>query len=527
VNVIVLATLSALLATIAVYLWQQHRIRGLKSELDSLRTEAGQAASRLTEVERTRSSQEQQLGAMREKAQRLDVERERAATLYGQAHANLEQLTTRIGEVEAAKGAAERDMNRLSAELQVAKAQLEASARSDAGLKSRLGTTESERREIQETLTQVQAQHAALEKEREGLREQLQSQRTWVIEQTKFFEQSVLTAARQLMEERGKALTEQSKREVDAVVSPFKEQLHQFRQRVDFIYAAENTERGQLREQIVQLTNLNQTVSMQAERLTKALTLNSKSTGDWGETILHRILEDSGLREGHEYWLQRSVDGPEGERLRPDAMIQLPEGRQLVVDSKVSNKAWAEYCGASDESARRELLQKHVQSLRTHIKGLSGKDYTRCPELHTVEFVLMFVPVEAALLTALAFDQTLYTEAYHSKIILVSPSTLMAVVKLVEGIWTFQKRKESADEIAEAGRKLYDKLTTFANTFLDVGTALSKARESFDKAQGQLATGHGNAIRLAERMRELGVTPTPGKTLPEQLLELESESDAA
>jgi DNA recombination protein RmuC len=233
------------------------------------------------------------------------------------------------------------------------------------------------------------------------------------------------------------------------------------------------------------------------------------------------------LRKGHEYELQYSVHGHDGERLQPDAVIRLPEGRHLVVDSKVSNKAWTEYCSANDEDARRELLQKHVSSLRAHISGLCGKDYASSPDLHTVEFVLMFVPVEAALLTALATDQNLYTEAYRSKIILVSPSTLMAVVKLVDGIWTFQKRKESADEIAEAGRKLYEKLTTFASTFVDVGGALSKAQESFEKAQRQLATGHGNAIRLAQRMVELGVTPAHGRTLPEALLEQDPETDAA
>jgi DNA recombination protein RmuC len=394
---------------------------------------------------------------------------------------------------------------------------------------SRAAALEVERQRLQTLVTELTANHAALESLNQGLREQLVRQKQWVEEQTTQFGQHVLATAATLMEDRGKAFTETNKKEVDAVVAPFKEQLAEFRQRVDHIYAAENKDRGELKQQIVQLTSLNQAVSFEAKRLTNALTITSKSTGDWGETILQKILEDSGLREGHEYRLQHSINGAEGERLQPDAVVFLPGKRQLVVDSKVSNKAWNDYCAESDEGLRQERLQAHLASLRSHVKALAGKDYARSPDLQTVDFVLMFVPVEGALLTALATDDTLYTDAFRNKIILVTPSTLMAVVKLVEGIWTLQKRKESADEIAEAGRKLYEKLTVFAGTFVDVGDAIGKARIAFDKAQGQLSTGKGNAIRMAQRMVELGVSPAAGKTMPAALLgkeELDADDGA-
>jgi len=393
------------------------------------------------------------------------------------------------------------------------------------------------RNPLQQDLDQLRLRAESLAADRAGLASELQhaqkhaqsrledaqvrldEQKAWIGETTQHFETRVLAAATKLMEERGRAFTEQNQKEVGAVVGPFKEQLAEFRRRVDDIYAADTRERSALKAEIVQLTSMNQAMSVQATKLANALTVTSKSTGDWGETILEKILEDSGLRKGHEYHLQVSISGGDGQRLIPDAVIHLPESRQLVVDSKVSNKAWAEYCATEDEAERELKLREHLASLRAHIKGLSGKSYADSPDLKTVDFVLMFVPVEAALLTAFVKDAALYGDAYRSRIVLVTPSTLMAVIKLVEGIWTFQKRKESADEIADAGRKLYEKLTNFAETFLDVGRAIEQSSRAFETARGQLATGKGNAIRLAEQMRELGVTPARGKQLPPQLVQ--------
>jgi DNA recombination protein RmuC len=371
----------------------------------------------------------------------------------------------------------------------------------------------------------LQAEVVALTGERERLKalleaqvQRLEVQKTWLDEQMRFFEEKVGGATARLLEERGRAFTEVNRRELDTLVTPFKEQLTEFRQRIDTIYAAETGDRSRLHQQIEHLTTLNQTVSKAAEGLTQALTISSKATGDWGETILQRILEDSGLREGQGYSLQHSIRSADGERQQPDAVIFLPENRQVIVDAKVSNKAWKDYCDTTDDSLRAGALAAHLASLRAHIRGLAARDYTRSPDLTAVDFVLMFVPVEAALLTALSADESLYGEAYRAKIVLVSPSTLMAVIKLVEGLWVFQKRRESAEEIAEAGRKLYEKLTTFSQSFLDVGTSLAKAHAVFEKARDQLSTGRGSAIRLAQQLRELGVTPGPGKDIPPSLI---------
>lgn len=382
------------------------------------------------------------------------------------------------------------------------------------------------RAELERELADLRSARAVAETRLADLRAQLEQQQAWVTEKTQQFEQSVKLAAQQVMEERGRVLNESSRKEVESVVAPFRDQLADFRRRVDEIHSVETRARGALDEKIVQLTALNQAVSAQAARLTSALTITSKSTGDWGETILARILEDSGLRADHEYRLQHSIKGAADERLQPDAVIFLPEGRHLIIDAKVSNKAWTAYCGEQAEAPRAQLLREHLASLRAHMKGLSARDYPGSPDLTTVEFVLMFVPVEAALLTALASDESLYTDAYRQRIILVSPSTLMAVVKLVEGLWTFQRRQESAEEIAEAGRKLYEKLVGFATTFLEVGSSLQKSQSTYDKAMDQLKTGRGSAVKLAERMLRLGVTPAAGKTMPPALKSPDDEEGA-
>jgi DNA recombination protein RmuC len=385
---------------------------------------------------------------------------------------------------------------------------------------------------LQAELEQLRARLQQLTEERARLGAELQhaagrfdEQKLWVREQTQHFEARVLAATAKLVEESGRALSERNQKDMGAVVTPFKEQLAEFRQRVDHIYAADTHERGSLKAQIEQLTSLNQAMSVQAQQLTNALTVSSRSTGDWGETILERILEESGLQRGREYDLQVVVTGRNNETLRPDAVINLPESRHLVVDSKVSNKAWTEYCAAADDTDKAAKLRLHLASLRAHIKDLSGKGYTDSPELTTVDFVLMFVPVEAALLTAFAKDPDLYGEAHRARIVLVTPSTLMAVIKLVQSIWTVQKRKESADELFEVGRKLYEKMTNFAETFEKVGDAIKASGDAYEKAFGQLKTGRGSAIRLAENMKQLGVTPASGKQMPAVLLIPDRDED--
>lgn len=524
-NVVIWCLLSGAICAALVYWWQGRARQAAVNAANAVQTKLSIAESQLADLNSRLTVQGTELGASRASVGELTAANARLEATLKQA----EQADVELSKEKSALNEElrrERELRtKFEADSRVAKAGADGLDQELFTAHGQLSELAAERKTASELIAKLTGDKQGLAKECEGLREQLAAQKQWIEEQTEQFERKVLAAAAAMMEERGKAFTESNRKEVDAVIAPFKEQLAEFRLRVDHIYSTDTKERGELRQQIEHLTNLNQTVSNQAERLTNALTVASKSTGDWGETILQRILEDSGLREGKEYRLQHSITDADGDRVQPDAVIFLPENRQLVIDSKVSNKAWTEYCHETDEEARKARLKEHLASLRTHVKSLAAKDYSRSPDLQSVDFVVMFVPVEAALLTAFAADESLYTDAFRSKIIMVTPSTLMAVVKLVEGLWTLQKRKESADEIAEAGRRLYEKLTSFAGTFVEVGEAIQKAHGTFEKAQGQLSTGKGNAIRLAEKMVELGVAPAVGKTMPVGLLGSDAAED--
>ena len=365
-------------------------------------------------------------------------------------------------------------------------------------------------------LMRLVAANGALEQTRVSLDRQLEDQKQWIEQQTCFLHDRVAASASQLLEDKSARFAALNRRELEHLFAPFREQLTDFRRRIDELHTHDTRERGELSARIASLTALNQNVAQQALQLANALTINNRVAGTWGELVLKRVLEDAGLREGREYRLQYSIESAAGEDQRPDAILFMPDDRQLVIDSKVSNKAWVEYCDAADETRRSQALAHHVASIRAHMKGLARRDYARSPELRGADFVLMFVPVEAALLTALAHDPTLYGEGYRSGIVFVTPTTLLAVARLVEGLWVIEKRERSADEIAEAARKLYEKLANFAASFLGIGDALEAAGKAYHQARGQLSEGPGNAIRLAERLKELGVQPT--KSLPDELL---------
>ena len=523
----IVALLAVILAAVVMLLVAGRGRRALQEQAAAAQSAAAVAESRLADLAAAHASLSETHRALSADHLALSGERESLRTSLAKTTEDLRRAVVESTGLRQSLDQSVANATKLESDWRVAAANNTSLTQRVEALDARIRAAEETSRQQADRYAEVAAHAKALETQRDGLLAQLAEQKNWVVEQTRFFEEKVTTVTARLMEERSLALTEVNKREMDAVVLPFKTQLEEFRQRVDQIYTTETRERGQLHEQIVQLTNLNQSVSQRAEELTNALTITSKSTGDWGETIMKRILEDSGLKEGREYSLQHSIQGEDGERLQPDAVVFLPENRQVIVDSKASNKAWKEYCAATDEAGRELHLAAHLASLRAHIRGLSAKKYEASPDLHTVDFVLMFVPVEGALLTAFQHDETLYTDAYRSKIILVTPSTLMAVLKLVEGMWQFQKRKESADKIADAGKRLYEKLTTFANTFLEVGEAIEKAHGTFEKAKGQLSTGRGNAIRIAQQMVELGVGPAPGKTLPAELVQLAGDPEGS
>ena len=329
--------------------------------------------------------------------------------------------------------------------------------------------------------------------------------------------------ANEILEDKSKRFTEQNAASLDAILKPLQTKLTEFKEQVSNTYGNEARERHALKSEIERLANLNLKMSDETRSLTQALKGDSKVQGNWGELVLESILESSGLRKGEEYVVQDSHTQSDGSRLQPDVVIKLPEGKSLVVDSKVSITAYARHTEATDEDLAEKELAAHIQSLRQHIQGLSGKNYSSLYGIGSVDFVLMFVPIEPAFLLALKTAPNLYQEALTKNIVLVCPSTLMATLRTVAHLWRQDHQNRNALEIAKQCGNLYDKFVGFVDDLEKLGQRLDQAQTSYHDAFNKLKTGKGNLIRSAEKVRELGVKPS--KNLAAPLIESSSDSE--
>ena len=329
--------------------------------------------------------------------------------------------------------------------------------------------------------------------------------------------------ANEILEDKSKRFTEQNAASLDALLKPLQTKLTEFKEQINNSYGNEARERFALKSEIERLANLNLRMSDETRSLTQALKGDSKVQGNWGELVLESILESSGLRKGEEYMVQDSHTQSDGSRLQPDVVIKLPEGRSLVVDSKVSITAYARHAETTDPDTAERELAGHIQSLRQHIQGLSGKNYSSLYGVGSVDFVLMFVPIEPAFLLALKTVPNLYQEALAKNIVLVCPSTLMATLRTVAHLWRQDHQNRNALEIAKQCGSLYDKFVGFVDDLEKLGQRLDQAQTSYHDAFNKLKTGKGNLIRSAEKVRELGVKPS--KNLSTPLIESSSDSE--
>ena len=323
--------------------------------------------------------------------------------------------------------------------------------------------------------------------------------------------------ANEILEDKSKRFTEQNAASLDALLKPLQTKLTEFKEQVSNSYGNEARERFALKSEIERLANLNLRMSDETRSLTQALKGDSKVQGNWGELVLESILESSGLRKGEEYLVQDSHTQTDGSRLQPDVVVKLPEGRSLVVDSKVSITAYARHAETTDPTIAEQEINAHIQSLRQHIQGLSGKNYSALYGVGSVDFVLMFVPIEPAFLLALKTAPNLYQEALAKNIVLVCPSTLMATLRTVAHLWRQDHQNRNALEIAKQCGALYDKFVGFVDDLEKLGQRLDQAQTSYHDAFNKLKSGKGNLIRTAEKVRELGVKPS--KNISAQLLE--------
>ena len=329
--------------------------------------------------------------------------------------------------------------------------------------------------------------------------------------------------AAEIFQEKTKLFREENEASLGSLLNPLKERLGDFQQRVEALREDGIKGRVELRQQIGDLKDLNQQLSSEASNLVRALKGSSKTQGDWGEFVLEQMLERAGLRKDHEYRVQTSFAGAEGGRARPDVILNLPGGRHLVIDAKVSLVDYSGYCDCEEESSRAVSLGKHVGSMRSHIKELSGRNYPGLYQLETMDFVVMFVPIEPAFLLAIARDGALWQEAWDRNVLLVSPSTLLFVVRTVAHLWRQERQRSNVQEIVERGGELYDKFAAFAKDLQDVGAKLGDAQKSYDNAYSKLARGKGNAIRQVEMLRKLGAKTS--KPIPKELLDASGEDE--
>ncbi len=329
--------------------------------------------------------------------------------------------------------------------------------------------------------------------------------------------------ANDILDDKTRRFTEQNALSLDALLKPLQTKLTEFKEQVSTSYANESRERFALKSEIERLSALNVKMSGETRSLTQALKGDSKVQGNWGELVLESILESSGLRKGEEYLVQDSHTQVDGSRLQPDIVVRLPEGRHLVVDSKVSITAYARHAESVDAGTAEIELNAHIQSLRQHIQGLSSKNYSSLYGVGSVDFVLMFIPIEPAFLLALKSAPNLYQEALAKNIVLVCPSTLMATLRTVAHLWRQDHQNKNALEIARQCGALYDKFVGFVDDMEKLGQRIDQAQTSYHDAFNKLKTGKGNLIRTAERVRELGVKPS--KTLPTGLLDSTAETD--
>lgn len=329
--------------------------------------------------------------------------------------------------------------------------------------------------------------------------------------------------ASEILEEKSKRFAEQNQTNLGQLLDPLRTQLSEFKGKVEEVYFQEGKDRSALSEQVRQLVTLNQALSDDAKSLTQALKGQAKTQGNWGELILERVLEASGLRKGFEYKVQDSQVREDGSRAQPDVVIELPEERKLVVDAKVSLVAYERFVSADTDEERALAVKQHLASVREHIRGLSEKSYHQLYGVQSPDFVLAFVPVEPAFMVAVTTDNELFMDAWQRNVLLVSPSTLLFVVRTVAHLWRQEAQSRNAQEIAKRGALLYDKLVGFAEDLEKVGKTLSQAKASYDQAHSKLVGGQGNAIRQAEMLKALGVKPT--KSLPGRLIEAAGSDD--
>jgi DNA recombination protein RmuC len=350
-----------------------------------------------------------------------------------------------------------------------------------------------------------------------NIEQRLGEQKTEMEQLNQRFKTEFENLAAKILEEKSAKFTEQNKQSLDGILTPLRERIKDFEEKVQKVYDTEAAERNMLKGEIKQLMGLNQQMHQDTQNLTRALKGDNKTQGNWGEFILESILEKSGLIKDREYKTQESITTEDGKRYQPDVVIQLPDGKCLIVDSKVSLVAYERYVSAEDELIKLQALKEHGSSFKTHIKGLSEKNYHNLYGVKSLDFVLLFVPIESAFAAAVQYDNQVFNDAFERNIVIVSPSTLLATLRTVANIWRQESQNKNAIEIANRAGDMYDKFVGFVDDLIILGNKMRDSQKAYEGAMNKLHQGSGNLVKRSEDLKKLGAKAS--KALPQTLLD--------
>lgn len=386
-----------------------------------------------------------------------------------------------------------------------------------------VGVLSTQLAEKEHTIVELNRQIAQKTAENEGLAEKFEDKKAEISQLQERFQNEFRNLANEILEEKTQKFTEQNKTKLDELLKPLGERIKEFERKVDETYDKESKQRFSLEKEIKNLADLNQQISNDAKNLTTALTYDTKKQGNWGELILERVLESSGLVRGQEYTREVAARSEQGEIYRPDVIVNLPDNKHIIIDAKVTLVAYTEFTAAITPEEQEKQRKLHLLSIRSHVKMLSEKNYQQLGAFDTPDYVLLFMPIESAFSLAIQSDPDLFNFAWEKNVVIVSPTTLLATLKTVASIWKHEKQTQNAFEIARQGGHLYDKFVAFLADLEKIGNQIDTVRKSYDEAHKKLKSGNGNLIGRVEKLRLLGAKT--GKEIPRSLLE-KSEEDS-
>lgn len=394
-----------------------------------------------------------------------------------------------------------------------------------------------EKNQLEKSLENLSLEKDTLQKEKESLAihlakkendfdnllERNKEQKQELTEVQEKFTKEFELLANKILEEKTTKFTEQNKENMKTILNPLQEKIQLFEKKVEDTHKESIDYHAALRQQILGLKEMNEQMSKETINLTKALKGDSKMQGNWGELVLERVLEKSGLEKGREYEVQQSFTTEDGNRIQPDVIINLPDGKKMVIDSKVSLTAYERYVNEDDDTLKANFLKEHVNSIKRHVEQLGDKNYQDIYHMESPDFVLLFIPIEPAFAIALQEENTLYNKAFEKNIVIVTPSTLLATLRTIDSMWTNQKQQENAIEIARQAGALYDKFEGFVQDLIKIGKKMDEAKSEYGSAMNKLVEGKGNLVTSVEKLKKMGAKAK--KALPENILKRATENE--